>query len=148
MSDSPKSAKIELPLRNDSEIERLVHAFESLTLPYENWTHRAHLAVAVYYTRTHSFKDALSQIRSRIKAYNLACGDPHGYNETITVMFVKKIAMESRQTLCGLTMHDQVHRLEMLCGVQWLYNYYSPKLIWSPEAKNGWVNPDKSTLDF
>lgn len=148
MTTPPRPAKIELALKEDSEIESLVHDFESLTLPYENWTHRAHLAVAVYYVRTLSFDDALTQIRSRINAYNIACGDPSGYNETITVMFLRKIASESKHEYCDVSMHNELARLEVLCRVDWLYKYYSRDLIWSCEAKKCWVNPDKSPLDF
>lgn len=148
MSKPPTTQKTELPLKEDSEIERLVHEFESLTLPYENWTHRAHLAVAVFYIRKLSFDDALVQIRSRINAYNLACGDPNGYHETITVMFLRKIASESQRERSDFSMHDELARLEVLCKVDWLYQYYSRELIWSPEAKKHWVNPDMLPLDF
>lgn len=148
MTKPHSSAKFELPLSEDSEIERLVHDFESLKLPYKNWTHRAHLAVAVYYVRTLPFNDALMQIRSRINAYNVACGDPNGYNETVTVMFLRKIACESTRKHRDESMHDELARLELCCGVDWLYKYYSRELIWSPEAKKHWVNPDKTKLDF
>jgi hypothetical protein len=148
MINPTRSAKSELPLEEDSEIESLVHEFESLTLPYENWTHRAHLAVAIYYVRKLSFQDGLTQIRSRINAYNVACGDPNGYNETITIMFLRKIASESKHELSAISLHNELARLEVICKVDWLYQYYSRDLIWSPEAKKCWVNPDKSTLDF
>jgi hypothetical protein len=148
MTRTPKSGKIELPLREDSEVQRLVQEFESLSLPYENWTHRAHLAVAMYYVRSLSFEDALTQLRLCINAYNVACGNPNGYNETITIMFLRKIVSESKNELSKLDLHEGVARLEALCKVEWLYQYYTPELIWSPEAKKCWVNPDVRELDF
>jgi len=148
MTRIPKSGKIELPLTEDSEVQRLVQEFESLTLPYENWTHRAHLAVAMYYVRSLSFEEALSQLRLRINAYNVACGNPNGYNETITIMFLRKIASESKKELRKLDLHEGVAFLEALCKVEWLYQYYTPELIWSSEAKKCWVNPDVTDLDF
>ncbi len=148
MKDRTRPAKMELPLKDVTQIESLVRDFESLTLPYENWTHRAHLAVAVYYVRTLSFDDALMQIRSCINAYNAARGDPDGYNETITIMFMRRIASELKHKDCDATMHDELARFEVLCGVDWLYRYYSRDLIWSSEAKKRWVNPDISELDF
>lgn len=148
MTNPPRPAKIELPLKEDSEIESLVHDFESLTLPYENWTHRAHLAAAVNYVRNLSYDDGLTQIRSRINAYNVACGDPNGYNETITVMFIRRIASESKRKHCDVSMHNELTRLEVSCGVDWLYKYHSRDSIWSPEAKKSWVAPDKTPLDF
>lgn len=44
-------------------------------LPHANWTHRAHLAVGVHDVRHRGLAGALQQMRERIKAYNLACGD-------------------------------------------------------------------------
>ncbi len=148
MTKPLKSAKVELPLTNDSEIEELVQQFESLTLPYENWTHRAHLAVAVFYVRSLAFDVALSLIRQRINAYNIERGDPNGYNETITIMFLRKISAEAKHKDCQASMHGEVARLESICNVDWLYQYYSRSLIWSSEAKKCWVEPDVSKLDF
>ena len=104
--------KEELPLKEDAEIEQLVGAFESLSLPRANWTHRAHLAVGVYYLRHRGLEGALQQMRERIKAYNLACGDPDGYSETITTTYLQKIAADFSSDARALTMAEQVARLE------------------------------------
>lgn len=148
MTDRPRSLKTEIPLTEDSDIEQLADEFEKLTLPYKNWTHRTHLALAVYYLRRLSTEDALTEMRTRINAYNVSCGDPNGYNETVTVLFLRKIASEQALRPSLMTMHEEVARLEVLCSVDWIYQFYSPELIWSPEAKKCWVNPDKLRLDF
>src|SRR5262245_12359698 len=84
--------KIEPPLRTDAEILDLVHEFEACRWPYENWTHRAHLAVAVVYLTRLSFSDALARLRQNIRAYNATRADTKGYHETITVFFLKRIS--------------------------------------------------------
>jgi hypothetical protein len=42
--------------------------FENLTLPGEEWTHRAHVKVAYLYLSRHPFPAALDRLRSGIKA--------------------------------------------------------------------------------
>ena len=104
--------KQELPLQDDAEIERLVHDFEALSLPRANWTHRAHLAVGVHYLRHRGLDGALQQMRQRIQAYNLACGDPDGYSETITTTYLQSIAADISSDGRAVTMAEQVARLE------------------------------------
>jgi hypothetical protein len=104
--------KRELPLRDDAEIERLVHAFEALSLPRANWTHRAHLAVGVHYVRHRGLDRALQRMRERIQAYNLACGDPDGYSETITATYLRPIAADISGDDSTVTMAEQVARLK------------------------------------
>jgi hypothetical protein len=41
--------KEELPLATDDAIMEAVALFETCSLPYRHWTHRAHLAVAIRY---------------------------------------------------------------------------------------------------
>lgn len=104
--------KQELPLQDDAAIERLVAAFEGLTLPRSNWTHRAHLAVGVHYIRHWGLDGALQRMRERIQAYNLACGDPDGYSETITATYLCSITADIGGDDCTVTMAEQVARLE------------------------------------
>ena len=141
-------AKEELPFLSEEEIADTVRRFESCSLPYANWTHRAHLAVAVYYSRQMHYPQALDRIRNSIGLYNKTCGDPSGYNETITIVFMRKIYSElEQQNHCQLT-HEEVARLSELCSVDWLYRYYSPDLIWSTKAKQQWLPPDRAEFDF
>ena len=104
--------KQELPLEDDAAIERLVHDFEALSLPRANWTHRAHLAVGVHYLRHRGLDGALQQMRQRIQAYNLACGDPDGYSETITTTYLQRMAADISSDHGAVTMAEQVAWLE------------------------------------
>lgn len=103
--------KRELPLRDDAEIERLVHDFEALSLPRANWTHRAHLAVGVHYLRHRGLDGVLQRMRQRLQAYNLACGDPDGYSETITTTYLQRMAADISSDDGAVTMAEQVARL-------------------------------------
>jgi len=56
-----------------------------------------------------------------------------------------KIAAElqSPQALSSLT--DELARLQNICTIDWLYQYYSPQGVWSEPA---WLDPDLRELDF
>ncbi|MCP9930483.1 hypothetical protein KBY82_06775 [Cyanobium sp. AMD-g] len=104
--------KQELALEDDAAIERLVAAFEALSLPRANRTHRAHLAVGVHYLRDWGLDGALPRMRERLQAYNLACGDPDGYSETITAAYLASIAAEISSDGRAVSMAEQVARLQ------------------------------------
>jgi hypothetical protein len=140
--------KIELPLNNDVEIERLVDQFEARILPYRNWTHRAHLAVAVNYLHNFSFDATLARIRSKIIAYNRKCGDPDGYNETVTTAFLAMIRDQLLQSNAGISLFQDLEIAVSTCTIDWLYNHYSSEVVWSDDAKARWVSPDRADFSF
>ena len=143
-----RQGKIELALSTDTEIATLARQHNNCTLPYENWTHRAHIAVALYYLQSMSLEDATRKLRVNIHAYNTVKGDGMGYSETITVLFMKKIAYELQQRESKPGIVDELERLLDICTIEWVYNYYSPQLIWSQQARQEWVEPDLKPLDF
>jgi hypothetical protein len=52
--------------------------FEARTLPFAQWTHRAHVKVAFLYLRALPFGAALERTRAGIRAYNAANRVPEG----------------------------------------------------------------------
>ena len=76
--------------------EEFLEAFETLTLPFDQWTHRAHVTLGYCYLRRLPFEAALDKMRSGIKAYNARHNVPDtptsGYNETTTRAFLHLIA--------------------------------------------------------
>jgi hypothetical protein len=139
--------KLELPFATAADIEAAVAQFEACTLPYEHWTHRAHLAVALVYARRHAYDVALTRIRDHINAYNRTCGQADGYNETVTVLFLRKVFAEAARPN-ALELPEELARLATLCTAQWVYRYYSKERVWSAEAKAQWLAPDLAPLDF
>mgnify|MGYP001135770165 CR=1 FL=1 len=49
---------------------RFLGQFEDCTLPFEQWTHRAHVRVAYLYLSEHPFDEALSRMREGVQHYN------------------------------------------------------------------------------
>ena len=148
MSSRRATAKVELPLTETGEIAEKVRQFERCSLPYQHWTHRAHLAVAVTYLREMPYDAALETLRTNINRYNNTCGDPRGYNETITILFLKRLDADMTAGRNLASLPEEIARLADAYSVDWLYRYYSKTLIWSNEAKTAWITPDLRPLDF
>ena len=139
--------KIDEPFGSVTDLEELVRSFESCELPYERWTHRAHLAVAAVYLGRYPFPEATDRARAGIRRYNQARGDPRGYHETITVVYMRLVARQ----LAGVPLDRVpalVNGLADRCRVDWLIGYYSAGRLWSAEARAGFVEPDVRPLDF
>jgi hypothetical protein len=128
-------------------------SFEARTLPFAQWTHRAHVKVAFLYLRTLPFESALAKVRAGVRAYNAANevpeGPTSGYNETTTVAFLHLVAATmaaygeafpapTADTFCDA--HPQLmtrHALRL---------FYSPQRRMDPRAKTQFVEPDLAPL--
>lgn len=133
--------------------DQLLQAFEALTLPFGQWTHRAHVKVAFTYLTRHPFDEALARMRAGVKAYNahnqVPESDTSGYNETTTHAFLHLIAATMRaygathpapnaDAFCDA--HPQLmtrHALRL---------FYSPQRRMHPLAKTQFVEPDLAPL--
>lgn len=141
----PRRETIEPALATDADVAALVDGFEDCTLPFTNWTHRAHLAVAVSYLKVLPFPAALDRVREHIQVYNRTRGSGEGYHETITTLFMRAVADY-------LTRHPDasppaaVADLAAACDMAWVRQHYSTERLESAVAKAGWVEPDLRAL--
>jgi hypothetical protein len=133
--------------------EEFLKSFEATMLPFEQWTHRAHVKVAYLYLKRHPFEEALQRLRDGIKAYNaahrVAESPTSGYNETTTRAFLHLIAAtmgayggtfptETADAFCES--HPQLmtrHALRL---------FYSPQRRMHPLAKTQFIEPDLAPL--
>lgn len=133
------------------EIESLVKAFENCTLPRREWTHQAHLIIALWYLTHYPQPEAINCIREGIQNYNNAIGikttKDSGYHETITLFWVKIVnqyLIKSKNSLIvdlvnSLIQHYQNPRLPL--------EYYRQNRLMSWQARQSWIEPDLKSLD-
>ena len=140
--------KIDFPFATDTEVDDMVNAFEACTWPYPRWTHRAQLGVAFSYLRDYPFDVALERIRYHIPLYNRTCGDPSGYHDTITVLFMRRVARCLQVNPKRPSIVVAIEELVDICDMKWPLRLYSPERLWSTEAKAIWVEPDRHPLEF
>lgn len=131
------------------EVERLVARFEDATLPKAEWTHRAHLAVALWYASRLPFEEALVAVREGIQRVNAAHGvattPTGGYHETITRFYLRVICdyVAREEGGDGTDWATRVNRLLSRYGARDLpLRHYTRDLLLSAEARFGWVEPD------
>ena len=140
--------KLDFPFATDDEVTEMVARFEACEWPYPRWTHRAHIGLALVYLRQYPFETALQRARHHIPLYNRTRGDPDGYHETITVLFMRRADRYLRDQAGFVPLTAAVEELAAACDMRWPLDYYTPDRLWSAEAKAGWVEPDRRPLDF
>ena len=143
-----RSEKLDVPFASDTEVIAMVAQFEACQWPYARWTHRAHLGVALCYLQQYPFAIALERMRHHIQLYNHICGDPSGYHETLTVLFMRRVERYLRDHPDAAALAAAVEELASLCDRQWPLRYYSPDCLFSEEARSRWVEPNRQPLDF
>ncbi|HEY7115853.1 MAG TPA: hypothetical protein VH475_04650 [Tepidisphaeraceae bacterium] len=133
--------------------EEFLRAFEQRTLPFDHWTHRAHVKVAFLYLRALPFGAALEKIRVGIRAYNathhVPDGPTSGYHETTTVAFLRLVAA----TLAAYGSKFPTPDADAFCDTHpqlltrhVLRLFYSPQSRMDPRAKAEFIEPDLAPL--
>jgi len=139
--------------------------FEQRVLSHDEWTHEAHVRMAwLYVTRSANYRAARSKVRSGIKKLNAAflaksvapcdatpAAEPvaetklAGFHETITTTFVRLIAARSRpgEKFAAFRKRNPDLFDRKLSA---LLKHYSPKLLFSEEAKAKFAQPDLTPL--
>ena len=137
--------------RTADEIETLVRAFEDTTLPHAQWTHCAHLTVALWYLMHYSGREATARIRTGIKRYNASKGilttPTGGYHETLTMFWICMISHFLLFADASRSPVELTNAMLAQCGVKDLpLRYYSRERLMSPQARASWVEPDLQPL--
>jgi hypothetical protein len=131
----------------DDDIGSLLARFEDGTLPRAEWTHGAHLIVALWYLRRHGRDEATNRIRDGIRRYNERQGNHTGYHETITLAWVavvdRFLDRRDREAPIASLAAELLDR----CGrVDYLLQFYSRDRLFSAEARAGWLAPDLEAI--
>jgi hypothetical protein len=134
--------------KNEAEIEAVVRGFESCTTGKEDFKHRSHLTVAVWYLCQFTQEEGLQRVRSGLFRFL----DHYGvgrekYNETLTIFWLKLVQRASDQADNDASLVDKANLvLERLCDPAIVFEYYSEASLKSEKAKTGWIEPDLKNL--
>ncbi|CAN1546217.1 hypothetical protein MCERE19_01958 [Spirosomataceae bacterium] len=132
-------------------LEKLVRDFNSTTLPKAQWTHEAHLIVAIWYCKTYDLPKALYFLRYHIKTYNISVSTPNsetqGYHETLTrfwlliaANFIKLNETKTFEETAEAFVNSD------WAGQNLAFDYYSKETLFSVEARKDWVGPNLEKL--
>ena len=139
--------------QTDDDVFTLVQQFVACTLPRTEWTHPAHLTIALWYLSQFAEPEATVCIRTGIQRYNCCHGiettKNSGYHETLTLFWV----FIARRFLAAANPNASVSALVndfiLTYGEQksLFREYYSDGLLMSWKARQTWVAPDLKPLD-
>ena len=138
---------------SDADIERVARGLMDRTLPLAEWTHAAHFAVALWLA-WQDCEAACRDMPGMIRAYNAANGgvnsDTEGYHETITQASLGAACSLLSKAAPGTPLHAVLRDLMVseFGRSDWLLAYWSKPVLFSVEARRGWVDPDLSPLPF
>ncbi|MEG4852251.1 hypothetical protein QUB10_15210 [Microcoleus sp. B5-D4] len=147
--------------RSPKEIDSLIHAFQECNLSRSQWTHEAHLTVALWYLCYDSEQEAINAIRNGIKLYNSVQGieitQNSGYHETLTLFWVRTIrrylADESQNRSIvhlanGLIAKYADSLRDSSASHTLPFRYYTRDRLMSWEARINWVEPDLRAIEL
>ncbi|GAA3632215.1 hypothetical protein [Flavivirga jejuensis] len=135
------------------EIENLVEKFIDKTLPKTQWTHEAHIVVALWHNLNYNFHDAIKLIKTRIKNYNLAIGTQNtissGYHETLTIFWMiitKDFMYRNDHKNIKIACNDFLQSTEALKETP--FQFYTKEILFSAKARRTWVNGNLKKLEI
>lgn len=137
---------------NDDAIRRVGEGFLARTLPKSEWTHEAHISTTCWLNLERA-ADIMPErdLPDLIRRYNESVGgvndETQGYHETITQVYIRTL----RAALAGGEGRGLAERVNALLLApegrrDWPLRFYSAALLFSKEARMGWVEPDLAPL--
>jgi len=127
----------------------LVEAFESATIPASQFTHVAHIAVAVSYLEELPADKALARMRKKIRAFAAHHGVNGLYHETLTTFWMRLLDHVARTYDVDLPLWQRINLIVERWGSRRPVDaHYSRELIASPAARESWVPPDRLPIPF
>ena len=138
--------------RTNEEIFSLVRRFGDCTLPRSEWTHAAHLTVALWFLLEFDWPEATERVRRGIRRYNAAHGilptPTGGYHETLTLFWLRVVrsflegGRNEARSLVSLA-----NELTATADRDLPLRHYTRARLFSTEARASWVEPDLRPVD-
>jgi len=126
------------------EQELSIDSFEAGTVDAESFDHEAHIYVAWLYLDRYPLADAIGRFTDALRRLTIHLGVPDKYHETISWLFMLLIA-ERRSAIATQDWSSFRRRNDDLFvgAIDVLRRYYSEELLWSKQARNSFVLPDR-----
>ena len=137
-------------LMTTQEALRIVTLHEDATLPKEEWTHEAHLIVALYVVLNYG-KNAFAEMKRRIWHYNEACGKGNkgtGFHVTLTVFWlwaVHRFCLEKNIIEFDDAALDELLFDEDLANRKLIEDYYDEVLLYI--SRNEYILSDLKPMN-
>lgn len=134
---------------SDAEVAALVEAFETGTIPASEFTHGAHIAVALRYLENLAPNQARERMRERIRAFAAHHGAGNLYHETLTTFWMRLLEHVAQTYDVELPLWQRINLIVARWGTSApVQAHYTRELILSQAARENWIPPDRLPLPF
>lgn len=136
----------------NDQICLLVDKFKNKTLLKENWTHQAHLTVAVWYVKNYEFYDAICRIKSGIMNLNTVHNTENtgnsGYHETLTIFWMKIVELFVKSNI-NYNTEQLVNKFlkSTLSNKDLPFKFYTKELLLSVSPRSLYFEPILRKID-
>ncbi len=135
----------------DEDIRALGEGLLACALPREAWTHEAHLGACLWLLSERPDIDVDAEIATIIRRFNESVGgvndDSQGYHDSITRAYVAGVRLFLSETAeTKLAARVNALLLSPMGRRDWPLRFYSRELLFSVEARRGFVQPDLASL--
>lgn len=134
-------------LTSEDALRRIGERFCAGTISSDDWTHQAHIAAAVYLIALRPEIAPELEMPRLIRELNVVHGTENtpsgGYHHTITLAFLAALRAFMREHVDHSPY--QIVNLAMtspLGSLDWMLDYWSKDLLFSPRARLEWVEPN------
>jgi len=129
-------------LASESDVE-FRDAFEAFRVPPEAFDHRAHVRLAYVYLCGATVDGAHAAMRAALLALLDHLGvDTDKYSETITRAWILAVRHFMESSPPCASADEFVERNPVLLDSGIMLSHYSAEVLFSPEARGGFVEPD------
>lgn len=126
--------------------EDFLRAFENLSFPPDQFHHREHLRVAWLCLKSSDATRAAERTSAGIRRYANQHGVPEKYHHTLTLFWMRLVAVALVETPEGSRFEDFLAAHGELSDKNLPAKYYSKDLLDGQAARQGWVEPDLQPL--
>ena len=134
---------------SDSEVAELVSAFENASIPASEFTHAAHIAVALSYLNSFPPEQALGRMREKIRAFAAHHGVDNLYHETLTTFWMRLLEHGASTSEADLPLWRRINLIvEDWTKRRPVEAHYSSEVIKSQAARENWIPPDRLPTPF
>ena len=98
--------------QSEAEIEEVVRGFETCETGGDDFKHRDHLVVAIWYLQTMDRQAALDRMRSGLLRFlNHHGGDTSKYSEAITSFWIERVAEKLSELGAEISLVEKCNRI-------------------------------------
>ena len=126
--------------------EDFLRAFEDLSFPADQFHHREHIRVAWLYLKSSDATRAAERMTAGIRRFANHDGATQKYHHTLTLGWMRLVAAALVETPEDHSFPQFFAEHAELADKDLLKKHYSPDLLQSNAAREGWVEPDLQPL--